>query len=76
MAAGKGLCDEKIVDMVVGEAAARIQELIDWGAHFDIEDGELALTQEGGHSHRRVVHALGDATGKEVRIAAADLEGT
>jgi L-aspartate oxidase len=69
MAAGKGLCDEKIVDLVVGEAPARIQELVDWGAHFDIEDGELALTQEGGHSHRRVVHALGDATGKEVMRA-------
>jgi L-aspartate oxidase len=69
MAAGKGLCDEIIVDMVVGEAPERIRELIDWGAKFDIEDGELALTQEGGHSHRRVVHALGDATGKEVMRA-------
>lgn len=69
MAAGKGLCDEKIVDLVVGEAPERIQELIDWGANFDFENGELALTQEGGHSHRRVVHALGDATGKEVMRA-------
>lgn len=69
IAAGKGLCDGKIVEMVVGEAPARIRELIDWGANFDIEDGELALTQEGGHSHRRVVHALGDATGKEVMRA-------
>jgi L-aspartate oxidase len=69
MAAGKGLCDEKIVELVVGEAPERIRELIDWGAKFDIEDGELALTQEGGHSHRRVVHALGDATGKEVMRA-------
>ena len=69
VAAGKGLCDEQIVEMVVGEAPERIQELIDWGANFDIENGELALTQEGGHSHRRVVHALGDATGKEVMRA-------
>ncbi|MBS0266485.1 MAG: L-aspartate oxidase [Planctomycetes bacterium] len=69
MAAGKGLCDEKIVEMVVREAPARIQELVDWGARFDIENGELALTQEGGHSHRRVVHALGDATGKEIMRA-------
>ncbi len=69
MAAGKGLCNERIVEMVVGEAPERIQELIDWGAQFDLENGELALTQEGGHSHRRVVHALGDATGKEVMRA-------
>ena len=69
MAAGKGLCNELIVDMVVREAPERIQELIDWGAKFDFENGELALTQEGGHSHRRVVHALGDATGKEVMRA-------
>jgi L-aspartate oxidase len=72
MAAGKGLCDEKIVDLVVGEAPERIQELIEWGANFDIENGGLALTQEGGHSHRRVVHALGDATGKEVMRALID----
>lgn len=69
MAAGKGLCDSTIVEMVVQEAPARIHELMEWGARFDLENGELALTQEGGHSRRRVVHALGDATGKEVMRA-------
>ncbi len=69
IAAGKGLCDERIVEMVVREAPERIQELIEWGAIFDTENGELALTREGGHSHRRVAHALGDATGKEVMRA-------
>jgi len=69
IAAGKGLCDESIVEMVVREAPRRIREVIDFGAEFDREDGELALTQEGGHSHRRVAHALGDATGKEVMRA-------
>jgi L-aspartate oxidase len=69
ISAGKGLCDPAIVEMVVREAPARIQELIDWGARFDTENGELALAQEGGHSHRRVAHALGDATGKEVMRA-------
>jgi len=73
MAAGKGLCDREIVDMVVREAPDRIRELISYGAHFDTHDGEIALTLEGGHSHRRVVHALGDATGKEVMRAMADL---
>jgi len=69
MSAGKGICDADVVDMVVREAPDRIRELIDYGAHFDTVDGEIALTQEGGHSHRRVVHALGDATGKEVMRA-------
>ena len=69
MAAGKGLCDREIVETVVREAPERIQELTTMGALFDQADGEIALTQEGGHSHRRVVHALGDATGKEVMRA-------
>ncbi|MBW3541749.1 MAG: L-aspartate oxidase [Planctomycetes bacterium] len=69
IAAGKGLCDERIVEMVVREAPERIRELISYGAEFDKENGELALTQEGGHSRRRVAHALGDATGREIMRA-------
>ena len=69
LAAGKGLCDREIVDLVIHDAPERIQELIDWGAIFDMHNGELDLAQEGGHSHRRVAHALGDATGKEVMRA-------
>jgi len=67
--AGGDLCDEAIVDLVVREAPRRIRELIDWGAKFDLEAGELALGREGGHSHDRIVHALGDATGREVMRA-------
>ncbi len=67
--AGKGLCDRQVVEMVIHEAPERIRELIRMGTQFDREDGELALTKEGGHSHRRIVHALGDATGKEVMRA-------
>lgn len=67
--AGGDLCDEKIVEQVVREAPQRIHELIDWGARFDTEEGELALGREGGHSHDRIVHALGDATGREVMRA-------
>ena len=66
LAAGKGLCDPDVVESVVAEAPNRIRELIDMGAVFDRKDGEIALTQEGGHRHRRVAHALGDATGKEI----------
>jgi len=69
IAAGKGLCDANVVELVVKEAPDRIHELIDFGAKFDTENGHIALTQEGGHSHRRVVHALGDATGKEIMRA-------
>jgi len=69
IAAGKGLCDAELVDMVVGDAPARIRELVDFGANFDTEHGKFALTREGGHSHRRVAHALGDATGKEIMRA-------
>ena len=69
IAAGKGLCDEAVVNTIVGEAADRIHELIAMGTQFDTEDGEIALTREGGHSHSRVAHALGDATGKEIMRA-------
>ncbi|MFO1040234.1 MAG: L-aspartate oxidase [Planctomycetaceae bacterium] len=72
MAAGKGLCNRDIVETVIHEAPDRIRELVTYGAVFDRADGEIALTQEGGHSHRRVVHALGDATGKEVMRALID----
>lgn len=72
IAAGKGMCDRDVVEMVVREAPERIRELIEMGAVFDEADGEIALTQEGGHSHRRVVHALGDATGKEIMRALID----
>lgn len=69
LAAGKGLCDPDVVAMVVHEAPRRIAELVAWGTHFDEVDGQVALTREGGHSHARIVHALGDATGREVMRA-------
>jgi L-aspartate oxidase len=67
--AGDGLCDRGVVEMVVREAPEQIGDLIRFGTHFDEEDGHLALAREGGHSHRRVVHALGDSTGHEVMRA-------
>src|SRR5262245_34244459 len=68
-AAGKGLCDPDVVAMVVREAPDRIRELIAWGTHFDEQDGHVALGLEGGHSHARIVHAMGDATGREIMRA-------
>src|ERR1700722_3128037 len=67
--AGAGLCDRAVVEHVVREAPSQIADLVKYGTHFDLENGLLALTQEGGHSHRRIVHALGDATGHEVMRA-------
>lgn len=72
LTAGAGLCDREVVAMVVREAPDQINDLIRWGTKFDEEGGQLALTREGGHSHRRIVHALGDATGHEVMRAIID----
>ena len=69
LAAGGGLCHPDIVTEVVHEAPARIAELIAWGTNFDARNGSLELGREGGHSHHRIVHALGDATGREVMRA-------
>lgn len=64
--AGAGLCDEKIVRMVVTEGADRIHEIIKWGARFDrTPQGDYDLAREGGHSAHRVLH-FKDATGNEI----------
>ena len=66
---GAGLCDEKAVRIVVEEGPQRVLELLEWGAHFDKKEGNphgLAFTLEGGHSFARIIHAYGDATGKEL----------
>lgn len=69
ISAGAGLCDPEVVRSVVHAAPDLIRELASFGARFDLKDGEIALTTEGGHSHPRVAHALGDATGKEIMRA-------
>lgn len=75
LTAGGQLCDPAVVEMVVREAPDRIGELIEWGTNFDQQSGGLALGREGGHSHHRIVHALGDATGKEVMRAVIERTG-
>ncbi len=64
--AGDGLCKEDAVKVLVEEGPARILELIEWGAEFDREGSRLAFTLEAAHSRRRVLHAHGDSTGKEL----------
>ncbi len=70
LVAGAGLCKEEAVRTIVTEGPQRIEEVINWGVHFDqreAKDGHLEfdLTREGGHTKRRVLHAR-DATGKEL----------
>lgn len=68
LAAGAGLCDESAVRTLATEAPTAIRRLIELGAMFDPDEtGEMALTMEGGHSHRRVVHSGGDQSGREVQ---------
>jgi len=69
LACGVGLCDEKAVRIVIEEGPKRVLELLSWGAHFDQKLGnpyDLSFGLEGGHSFARIVHAYGDATGKEL----------
>lgn len=67
--AGDGLCDPKVVEIVVKEGVDRIQELIQWGARFDKEsDGDFKLGKEGGHSEFRILHHK-DVTGREMERA-------
>jgi L-aspartate oxidase len=70
--AGDGLCDETVVRMVVNEAPAQIEELIQWGARFDRNpSGEFDLAREGGHSEKRILHHK-DNTGEEIQRALSE----
>ncbi|OGX68520.1 MAG: L-aspartate oxidase, partial [Paenibacillus sp. RIFOXYA1_FULL_44_5] len=64
--AGAGLCSPEAVNVLVHEGTDAVKELIRLGTQFDEENGALALTREGAHSQRRILHAHGDATGAEI----------
>ncbi|MBI5399910.1 L-aspartate oxidase [Candidatus Saganbacteria bacterium] len=68
IAAGAGLCDPAAVKILVTEGVDRVRELIKMGAQFDKAEtgGGFALSLEGAHKRRRILHA-GDATGKEIQ---------
>jgi L-aspartate oxidase len=67
--AGDGLCNEKIVEIVVTEGPERIKEIIEYGARFDKDDnGDYSLGKEGGHTENRILHHK-DVTGKEMERA-------
>lgn len=66
LACGDGLCDEKVVSLVIDQSQDRIEELISWGAEFDkTQSGDFDLAREGGHSENRVLHHK-DITGLEI----------
>jgi L-aspartate oxidase len=67
--AGAGLNDLAAVEILCAEGPQRIRDLIALGVAFDKENGELARGHEAAHSHRRVLHAGGDATGLAIELA-------
>jgi L-aspartate oxidase len=70
LAAGGGLCDPDAVRSIVADGYRAVADLVDDGARFDEgSNGRWALTREGGHTRRRIIHAGGDATGAEVQRA-------
>src|ERR1700733_10975558 len=71
VAAGDGLVDPVAARVLVEEGPSRVEELLRWDTHFDRyatgdHTGELMLTREGAHSRNRILHANGDATGREI----------
>ena len=66
--AGAGLCDVAAVNVLVSEGPARVRELMEIGACFDMKDGNISFTREGAHGRARILHAA-DATGEAIRVA-------
>ncbi|HWZ00263.1 MAG TPA: L-aspartate oxidase [Edaphobacter sp.] len=76
MAAGDGLVNREAAAVLVEQGPKRVGELIEWGTAFDRdakgrngESGELLRTREGAHSLSRILHANGDATGREIAVS-------
>jgi L-aspartate oxidase len=69
IAAGDGLVNPEAARVLVEQGPQRVEELLNWGTAFDRENGELMLTREGAHSRSRILHANGDATGKEIAVS-------
>src|SRR5580658_6767482 len=76
MAAGDGLVNREAAAVLVEQGPKRVEELLEWGTEFDREPkgqngegGELLRTREGAHSLSRILHANGDATGREIAVS-------
>jgi L-aspartate oxidase len=71
LAAGAGLGDPAAIRILVETGRRAVRDLIELGVPFDRENGEVVFTTEGAHSRARILHAGGDATGKNVEISLA-----
>jgi L-aspartate oxidase len=77
VAAGDGLVNAEAAAVLVEQGPRRVEELIAWGTGFDRYPagaaadlaGELMRTREGAHSLARILHANGDATGREILVS-------
>jgi L-aspartate oxidase len=73
LAAGAGLGDRRAVEVLCTEGPGRVRDLIALGVPFDRDaNGALARGLEAAHSHARVIHARGDATGLAIELALVD----
>jgi len=67
LAAGAGLCDKEAVKILCSDGIGAVKNLIQRGCEFDKdENGNILYTKEAAHSRNRIIHAGGDATGREV----------
>jgi L-aspartate oxidase len=69
IAAGDGLVNRESAEVLVEQGPERVRELLEWGTAFDCEHGKLMLTREAAHSRSRILHAKGDATGREIALS-------
>jgi L-aspartate oxidase len=85
LTAGAGLCEEGAVRAICEAAPERMRELMGWGMRFDLlpnaklpaTPGTVALNREGGHAQARILHADGDATGRELaRVLVSKMAAT
>src|ERR1700744_649370 len=68
--AGDGLVNREAAAVLVEQGPRRVEELLEWGTAFDRgAEGELLRTREGAHSLSRILHANGDATGREIAVS-------
>ncbi len=73
VSAGDGLVNREAAAVLVEQGPKRVEELLAWGTDFDrasaVDGGELLRTREGAHSRSRILHANGDATGREIAVS-------
>ena len=69
LVAGAGLCWQPAVEMLCEHGPESLNELIQFGVDFDRKQGELSRGLEAAHSHARILHVGGDATGAGISNA-------